>query len=565
MRRVKRAFTLIELMVVVAIFAIVAAILIPNFLRVREKGLERREKAQAVALPSPPPGVAPDIRSLKGALTLRTSARREGMEVVNRYELSYDAQLVFARPPHSAGPVLLTVPFPLAAETRDVKLLLKQGAREWAPDDVLITPQGLYWSADVTDEMTAAVSFVSSGQSRLAVPLPPSSRLQQLELSVNRAPGAAVSLDSLQPSGQEHDGFSWSYTNLVSPKPVVLDLPANQSQLARILLLCRLVGLAVLLFGLGFWYVGELYSPGRLNSFRWGQFFLLALTYSFFFPVLAVLTLGSGLTLAQGLGWAAGLSLPLLVLHVSRIVNLRFALFYTTPLAVLTLALVVNGVFGGAWRELFYLAASFVTIAFLTLSYRRWHNHRCQAQLLRENDLGVRVEALGEQARLARDEATRAGELCETCPVEEVRERALKARQNLLGQIYEAESLTQEMAELPALAPFSRRCEVRAQLEVRCDFTERQLPLARRELNLASHHALESQARARARLNAAPSEVYCLSCGQPGGPTPCCAQCGHKRPRRLDCSCGCQLLLPPEGKLGTFCPGCGQRRAELEG
>lgn len=359
--------------------------------------------------------------------------------------------------------------------------------------------------------------------------------------------------------GRERAAQAQAQTQTVT----VPEAPELSPEQARVVLLCRLVALAVLLFGLGFWYVGELYSPGRLHSFRWGQFFLLALTYSFFFPVLAVLTLSTGLPLGQALAWATALSFPLLMLHVSRIVNLRFALGYTAPLAILTLAVVVIGVFGGAWRDLFYLGVSFVIIAFLTLSYRRWHGHRCQAQLLREQDLAQRVEALGEQARLGRDEATRAHEIAS--PIPEIQERADRARQALLSSVYEAESVTQEMAELPAVAPFSRRCELRGYLEIRVTGAERQLPLARRELSLAAHHALESQARTRARQNAAPTDVFCLACGQPGPDTPCCAQCGHRRPRKLECPCGCQLLLPPEGSLGAFCPGCGQRRAELVG
>ncbi len=332
--------------------------------------------------------------------------------------------------------------------------------------------------------------------------------------------------------------------------------PELSPEQGQVVLLCRLVGLAVLLFGLGFWYVGELYSPGRLHSFRWGQFFLLALTYSFFFPVLAVLTLSTGLPLVQGLAWATALSFPLLMLHVSRIVNLRFALGYTAPLALVTLAVVVNGVFGGAYRDLFYLGVSFVTIAFLTLSYRRWYGHRCQAQVLREGELQQRVETLGEQARLARDEASRAQESASP----ELQERLARARQALLTQVYEAESLTQELAELPNLH-HARRCELRPFLEIRTATAERQLPLARRELNLASHHALESQARTRARQNEAPGEVFCVACGQAGADSPCCAECGHRRPQKHTCPCGCQLLLPPEGRLGTFCPGCGQRTA----
>lgn len=336
--------------------------------------------------------------------------------------------------------------------------------------------------------------------------------------------------------------------------------PELSPEQAQVVLLCQLVGLAVLLFGLGFWYVGELYSPGQLHRFRWGQFFLLALTYSFFFPVLAVLTLSTGVPLMQALAWATALSFPLLMLHVSRIVNLRFALGYTAPLAVVTLAVVVIGVFGGKWRDVFYLGVSFVTIAFLTLSYRRWSAHRAAAQLQRELEVAARVEVLGEQARLGREEASRSPE----CASPELQERLVRARQTLLTQLYEAESLTQELAELPNLPP-ARRVELRPFLEMRTATAERLLPLARRELNLASHHALESQARLRARQNAAPAEVFCVACGHSGADTPCCAECGHRRPRRLECPCGCELLLPPEGSLGAFCPGCGQRNAVLVG
>ena len=55
------------------------------------------------------------------------------------------------------------------------------------------------------------------------------------------------------------------------------------SPTGRAILFLRLAGLAVLLFGLGFIYLNDLKEPGRLDSFRWGHFLLLALTYSLFF------------------------------------------------------------------------------------------------------------------------------------------------------------------------------------------------------------------------------------------------------------------------------------------
>ena len=50
-------------------------------------------------------------------------------------------------------------------------------------------------------------------------------------------------------------------------------------------MLFRFVGLAVLLFGAGFWYLSEQHKPGALNGFRWSHFLLLATIYSLFFVI----------------------------------------------------------------------------------------------------------------------------------------------------------------------------------------------------------------------------------------------------------------------------------------
>ena len=150
----------------------------------------------------------------------------------------------------------------------------------------------------------------------------------------------------------------------------VLEFPAGTSPLGRVILALQLAGVAVLLFGAGFWYLSEGQTPGRLDDFRWGHFLLLALNYSLFFAIFAVL--GYRGSSAFALTVAAVVSLPLLMLHVVRITNASFAFGRVLPLAMLTSTTVVGGVFLDRQRPLVLLAAAVLLIVFLTVSYGSW-------------------------------------------------------------------------------------------------------------------------------------------------------------------------------------------------
>ena len=96
----------------------------------------------------------------------------------------------------------------------------------------------------------------------------------------------------------------------------------------------------------------------------------MAATYSLFFVVFAVIIYHEQLPVIPALGISLASSLPLLALHVAKITNLGFALKHVIPLAILTLAVVVNGVYGGASRDYVFLAILIVSVAYLTLTYR---------------------------------------------------------------------------------------------------------------------------------------------------------------------------------------------------
>src|SRR6185369_9755174 len=74
----------------------------------------------------------------------------------------------------------------------------------------------------------------------------------------------------------------------------------------------------------------------------------------------------------------------LLVLHVSRLLHSRFTLTRVVPMAIFTLGLVVNGVYGGAMRDYVFIAATIFLIAYATLSYPTWAARRERYQQERE-------------------------------------------------------------------------------------------------------------------------------------------------------------------------------------
>ena len=72
------------------------------------------------------------------------------------------------------------------------------------------------------------------------------------------------------------------------------------------------------------------------------------------------------------------------MLHVSRVLDTRFALTRVVPLAAFSLALVINGVYGGAIRDYVFVAAVAVLIGYVTITYPAWaasrERHRREKQ-----------------------------------------------------------------------------------------------------------------------------------------------------------------------------------------
>jgi len=587
-----RGFTLIELLVVVSMIAIISGLLLPLFINARdrarkaaaERAAARAEQSQPrtaaptslleTALPS---GPAPIIDSAVLKMVLRSGYHRIGMDVYTRYRMDCTGQVAFRHPGGGkAGPVLLVIPFPdNILEARDVHLMVRRSGKGVVPlDNVVYNRTGIYCTLPLSpgEPLTAEVSFTALGRDQLDYSLPPARQLRQVAITID-LPGVSARTipdDSLQPSAVSPQQIRWEFQNLVSDRSITVLIPAAQAPLARALVLTRLVAVAVLLFGAGFWFLSEQVRPGQLDHFRWGHFLLLAITYSLFFGIFAVLELDGRVGTSLSVGASALFSLPLLVLHVSRVLDFRFAVARVVPLAVFTVGLVFNGVYGGPLRDYVFIGAAIFTIAYVTLGYETWcagrathHEAKAAAYSARRSAVIERVTAgLGARmAELTAADAQAAAYVRSSSgspSAEAARARVERAREPVTALAKEYEDLSKRLTYLPREPDWdaTRTC---SNLERDADAFQ-----ARLEAHLAHLKSELVTCNASANSPVSGGELHCTACGHAVPDAPFCLNCGAPRATAATCGgCGERLLLPvhllPPGQQpeSLFCSRCG--------
>jgi len=361
----------------------------------------------------------------------------------------------------------------------------------------------------------------------------------------------------------------------VSDRRVIVSIPAAQTPLARVLVLMRLVAVAVLLFGAGFWFLSEQAKPGQLDTFRLGHFLLLALTYSLFFVIFAVLEFHGKLGTAGAMIVSAVFSWPLLVLHVSRVLDFRFTVTRVLPLSAFTLGLVINGVYGGPIRDYVFIGAAIFILGYVTVGYEKWSARRGQHRQEKEAAFRIRRRALLQ--KLTTDLGDKMSELSaiDAQATEQLkarhepelfgaRARLDKAREPVNALCKEHEEL---MKRLPALLPaksFIGENELFDRIEREADaFRDRLEPhVAQLRAELAG---FQESARALAPP-ARDGEVHCVACGRAAADAPFCQHCGAPRAAAVTCpTCRKPMLVPvhlmAETARGSalFCASCGAR------
>jgi hypothetical protein len=305
-------------------------------------------------------------------------------------------------------PVRLDFRFPGGTtEARDVslKFITETGAKE--PENVIYDREGIFWTGILPEnkEIKAEIAFVALGRNSFEYILPPSQRANMvgIELTMNESPVYIIPDWALQPTSIVGPVISWKFNNLVTDRNITVEFPEALSPVGRVVLMCKLVGIAVLFFGLGFWYLCALYRPEGLISFRFPPFLLLALTYSLFFVIFGVIGFRGNVSTVAAIGISAALSLPLLTLHVSRIIDMKFAITRNLVFSIFTLVLVINGVYGGDYRDYIFIGAVFIVIAFLTLTFRMWMSNKEKWINMIDEDIKKQMDDLEESVKKARE------------------------------------------------------------------------------------------------------------------------------------------------------------------
>lgn len=366
--------------------------------------------------------------------------------------------------------------------------------------------------------------------------------------------------------------FASSAVSVIGASDAVRARPEAAAELSLVAQLVRLAGVAVLLFGGGFWYLAELHDPGRLDTFRIGHFLLLASTHALFFAVFGVLgahELDAWLAVAV----AAAVSYPLLVLHVARIVDPHFAWCSALPLAVLTTGSVVNGVYGGAARAFVWLGIVCLVVAVVTLTYpalaRGWDARRERF----EQGLVARFAALLPEVLAARElEASTRALLALQDPAELAGLRGwIEKRATAVREVLDAHERAVSLHEAMRAAPTPQgRRRLRQRSQAACDELAAQLRHVAAALAQATDTLVRRRQAAAVRREGAGTRAHCIACGgavRDDGRF--CSGCGARATELRRCRrCDGVLQLPhhllrlDDGTpAATHCPGCGERHA----
>ncbi len=568
----KKAFTLIELMIVFAIISIIAVILIPAFLKARENAKRQRgEKAGQVTtvqdetlrrnieLPyrMKPEGKLPFFSSETIKIILSVKPHRIGMDVYNRFEADFKGQFLLKGSKNE--PVRLDFRFPRGTtEARDVslKFITETGAEE--PENVIYDREGIFWTGILPEdkEIKAEISFIALGRNSFEYILPPSQRanMVEIELTMNESPVYIIPDWALQPTSIVGPVIFWKFNNLVTDRNITVEFPEALSPAGRVVLMCKLVGIAVLFFGLGFWYLCALYRQEGLISFRFPHFLLLALTYSLFFVIFGVIGFRGNVSTVAAIGISAALSLPLLTLHVSRIIDMKFALTRNLVFSIFTLVLVINGVYGGDYRDYVFIGAVFIVIAFLTLTFRMWMSNKEKWINMIDEDIKKQMDDLEQSVKKAREIYRKSEDIwtkADSYDCGDMQEEFKNSRKDLLDRFKEFDDTLNSFSRLHSGSKNENHFW-------RNILTEK-IPFHKQRLShdmtyLASLiEYLEGEIKIKEEtvpvkekiVPVCEDGIYCPACGYGGTVSPYCPNCGIVRPKIIICkTCKDTMKIP---------------------
>ena len=583
----KSGFTLIELMIVCVIISIIALIVVPFFLRSVAKKkqssisshLEKSsqiEKLEELPYRIEPKGTVPVFSEEDIKIHLSIDHHRIGMDVYNRFESDFKGSFSFLPLENKKDPIRLDFKFPLGTtEAKDVSLKFISESGSYEPQNVIYDREGIFWIGIINENkpLKAEISFIAHGRNRFEYELPPAFRSENLniELEMEEGPEYFIPDGALQPTSTEINHIVWEFNNLVTDRAIIVDFPEAQSPVGRVLFLCKLVGLAVLFFGIGFWYLAALYRIEGLASFRWAHFLLLALTYSLFFVIFGILGFRGNLSTWTAIGISAALSLPLLTLHVSRIIDMKFSLTRNLPFSIFTLAMVINGVYGGEARDYIFIISIFIVVAFLTITFKKWASNRETwiDGLLEELD--KKIKDFNKVVKEAKEINKKANKVInEGLPFEdeETIKELKELSKHLIHRINEYDEILIDLSKLKSQKYTSDSQYLRESMKSKISYQFPNLMRGKNSLEVSIENILGRNEKQKPEKTVQEGEIHCFSCGKCGGSTSFCPDCGTVRPKIIDCTCGENIKIPVHlinmeeiKQNNIYCAKCGKKHS----
>ena len=416
-------------------------------------------------------------------------------------------------------------------------------------------------------------SYTALGRDRFAIWLPRAEQLGSLSVSVTAlGEGQIVIPDTaLQPTTRSGSELHWVMSRVGHTSPILIEIPSAQSPLGRVASLFQLMGLAVMFFGLGVWYLAELEKPGLLCRFHVSHFLLLALNYSLYFVIFSVFSFREDMSAASATAVSAVLALPFLALHVARFTNWKFTVTRMLPLAVFSLGLVISGVYLGPIRDVVFLVSAVFVMGFVTVTFEKWAAARTEFESERVAGLKARISALshrlveeGDRLMDRGNAADYLAQMLQNAAGGAAGTPEIQALARLKKPIKELGKQHEQIVEMVRRAASSEVVDE--------DF----LPFWESSLSKFIDSATplvipleEAVASARRVGCGETGKTRCAACGKPGAVTTFCSSCGARAALRVSCPCGEKFVIPlhltQQQTLAMHCVRCGALLPEIAG